>query len=1791
MAPKIAKSTLKDVSVSSINEVISTLTTIANDIESNISESGNIKTNIKESILNSANQIRTITAYLQTKPISTSSNNTFESTLTSLMENQSLMMKEIQSLKNSTKTYASATAKYLTAPKTTKPEEPQKPKYSSIIKSNNENDKHEEVWKKFTTNIHPKVLKCGIANKTRLSNNTIRLDFESTEDRDKVINEVNKTKVLSSEPARKRNPLIQLKGVLKETPKDDIIDAIVKQNPQIESSIKLDDQSTHLKIRFERKNRSISLINYVLEVSPKVYSSIKDINRLNLHHQRVYFEDFSPLVQCFKCLGFGHTSAKCTSTTDTCGHCAESHKRKECPHLTNKNKINESPKQSTMDTNAKQLKLKVLQCNLQRKRTTLNELIQNHKDNYDIALVQEPYVSNIGEIRCPKSIEVIQQKSDTDVKSAILIFNPNIKYLIQSKYSNSNITTIDILLKTYSIRLCSIYNPPHTDISSKLSTLSEIKKTSKYLIIGGDVNAKHLSWTKVLNNDDNGNKIENFLIINDMEVLNVGNVPTFQTTRGENLLQSIIDITASTLNLSTKIINWQVNPKLISSSDHNAICFDILLDECIEKYNTSTHKFRTKYADWEQFKLRCLKYSQIYNINDHRIEMINNLSTLDNFISDLTTTIHKACNDSIPVRKHNKVLCHWWTEELDVLKDKLLKSKHRLQNAIGKPPKNAVDEYSNLQVEYTQLIKKHSLQSWKEYISKQNKDDVWSNIFRVIKDAPNKQLKSTFKIDGTYTTNAKDSAETLLNYFYPDDTPQNDTLEQQILRTSSEDDYNTQPNDSPIKYEEILEVLHNMNPKKAPGLDNLTSDIIEQFTTTFPNIVTKLLNVCYTLNLFPTYWKTAYVKIIPKPGKENYNELSSHRPIGLLPVFGKVLEGVIIRRVQWDLHKRGQLSNKQYGFTPQTSTVDAISNALNIIKYAKSKKEYVMAISLDIKAAFDNAWWPAVINGLKTKNTPKNTLDLIKHYFKDRKVLLNYGNNTATKVLTKGCIQGSIGGPTFWNIIIDDLLSKSLPPNAHMQAFADDVLLITHHKDKHRLKNITEEVLQEIIDWGKKVKLTFGSEKTKLISFNQRQQNIPILMNNKVLEYENHIKVLGIIIDKDLKFNKHIEYAINKCSKIYRSLLRVAAPTWGLDSEIIRIIYLRAIEPAITYGCSTWIDGLKLKYAKKKLLAFQRSIAIRICKGFHTLSFTTAFALANVIPLDLKIKEIAEIENAKRNSTSEYMDFKLQHKVKFTLLKHPSQRTSISFNDTSTPTTTTQPNEIKIYTDGSKLDGKVGCAFQVYEQSTPKYFEKHKLGDNCSVFQSELCAIEKALEYSKRRKIKYIKLYSDSRSALQSLKNRSTSNQQIYNIQILVNTLKQQLKEVRFYWTKAHIGTDGNETADILAKNATLSHKAPILTDMPLSTLKKNIREKTIYEWNQQYISSTTGSTLKTHFPSIHDVFKLHNKTGTTFEMTQVLSGHGYHLEYLKKFNITTSDACPCDEHSTQSLDHLILITPVKVLAKMSYEPNLSASSSDDSEYSLITVESNEVLPRTPDYSSTPPTQSPTVTSSPVKKKQKIDKGKSLKVRSPPRNVATQTPQPRTPTPPPNDIPMFKRIEYSVKKTYDAEYAKTVTDTLAKRDQKREEKIEMLKQEIRARDEIIRAYQSVPSLEEVRKKYFKEKPPTGKPIVSNTKKVVPNTSASNTSKTQGSTSKSAAKSGKKPKRCSAYVKVDNIRELCPFIDKQGNISKHWSQFHQKIMPDDGRGWAYAEDLTEEKLAKLEARYEELKVLRKQNALK
>lgn len=115
-----------------------------------------------------------------------------------------------------------------------------------------------------------------------------------------------------------------------------------------------------------------------------------------------------------------------------------------------------------------------------------------------------------------------------------------------------------------------------------------------------------------------------------------------------------------------------------------------------------------------------------------------------------------------------------------------------------------------------------------------------------------------------------------------------------------------------------------------------------------------LLNALLENETFPEAWKIAKIKIIRKVGNRDWANPSSYSPISLLPIAGKIYERIIKNRLTAYLEENSLLSQHQYGFRVNRSTVQAIEYLKNTV--LSSNNTYVVAVLIEIQGAFDSLW-------------------------------------------------------------------------------------------------------------------------------------------------------------------------------------------------------------------------------------------------------------------------------------------------------------------------------------------------------------------------------------------------------------------------------------------------------------------------------------------------------------------------------------------------------------------------------------------------------------------------------------------------------------------------------------------------------------------------------------------------------------------------------------------------------------------------------------------------------------------
>ena len=84
---------------------------------------------------------------------------------------------------------------------------------------------------------------------------------------------------------------------------------------------------------------------------------------------------------------------------------------------------------------------------------------------------------------------------------------------------------------------------------------------------------------------------------------------------------------------------------------------------------------------------------------------------------------------------------------------------------------------------------------------------------------------------------------------------------------------------------------------------------------------------------------------------------------------------------------------------------------------------------------------------------------------------------------------------------------------------------------------------------------------------NSIPHGLNIQINNIPLEQENEVKYLGIIFDSNLKWDKHVEYILNKTKYLAFLMFKLSKI---MNPDTLKLIYYAFFHSLINYGIIAW---------------------------------------------------------------------------------------------------------------------------------------------------------------------------------------------------------------------------------------------------------------------------------------------------------------------------------------------------------------------------------------------------------------------------------------------------------------------------------------------------------------------------------------------------------------------------------------------------------------------------------------------
>lgn len=219
-------------------------------------------------------------------------------------------------------------------------------------------------------------------------------------------------------------------------------------------------------------------------------------------------------------------------------------------------------------------------------------------------------------------------------------------------------------------------------------------------------------------------------------------------------------------------------------------------------------------------------------------------------------------------------------------------------------------------------------------------------------------------------------------------------------------------------------------------------------------------------------------------------------------------------------------------------------------------------------------------------------VEVIKSYLSDR--TLKVGEMSRMEV-TCGVSQGSVLGPTLWNLFYDGVLRLEVPKNeVVLVGYADDLAVIITAKTAERMEEAANETMQKIMKWMGRNGLGIAADKTEAVILSGRRSLITLsfMVGNNKIKTAEKVRYLGVILNKNMTMTEHVKYLRGKTADVCKQLNMLMSNTTGPRCSKRRLL-VSVIHSIVFYAAPMWAEALRHQKYRTMLQQIQRRVLIR----------------------------------------------------------------------------------------------------------------------------------------------------------------------------------------------------------------------------------------------------------------------------------------------------------------------------------------------------------------------------------------------------------------------------------------------------------------------------------------------------------------------------------------------------------------------------------------------------------------------
>ena len=554
---------------------------------------------------------------------------------------------------------------------------------------------------------------------------------------------------------------------------------------------------------------------------------------------------------------------------------------------------------------------------------------------------------------------------------------------------------------------------------------------------------------------------------------------------------------------------------------------------------------------------------------------LNNPEDLEGCVQTWNKLFTQVAEDHAPTktRRVRGTPTPWMTSEIATL---MRDRNYHLKKAKGNKTNFHWKQYRALRNKVQRKIKKSKSEYYCNLIkdSRNNPSDLWKSVKEAIPGSnPRKDNITSLISDGITHTNPT-SMSSIFNKFFA--TIGVKLAEKFTMNTPTTNGVNQASSNfafKTISCESVTKKIKELKPNKAVGLDKVSSRMLKDAADIVAPSLTSLFNISINNGCFPSTWKLA--KISPLFKKGSKQDPSNYRPISVLPTISKLLEKAVHMQLYSYLRDNNLLSQKQFGFRLNSSTVTASAMFTDKTLSAMDKGQLTGAVFIDLTKAFDTVNHSILLSKLCSLGVLNDSpaYNWFESYLSNRcQVTVCNGTKSCPETVQIGVPQGSILGPLLFTLYINDL--PDYLEHCDVTLYADDTVLFISDKSLHNIKSYMNSDLEKLNNWLKLNHLTLSISKSKFMIIGSSQRlnkidSISFKVDNIDLDEVSSFKYLGIVINNRLNWQDHVDQMFSKINKKLGLLKRIR---YCLPLDARLMFFNSYVLPLFDYADIVWGD-------------------------------------------------------------------------------------------------------------------------------------------------------------------------------------------------------------------------------------------------------------------------------------------------------------------------------------------------------------------------------------------------------------------------------------------------------------------------------------------------------------------------------------------------------------------------------------------------------------------------------------------